>query len=77
VRALNATAASATASLRGLPHIVLHEESHQGIGIEPDDFADAPRLAIAWFISAMDTGFRGLPNMPFNLVTDRVAAMNS
>ncbi len=35
--------------------------------------ADAPRFAIAAFISSIDTVRLGLPNMPLRLVTERVA----
>ena len=60
-----------------LRHVVLPDVAHEYVSIQPDHLAAAPRLAMTAFISLIETVLRGLPNMAFNAVTDRVAAMNS
>ena len=69
----------------------MHDVADQTVRVEPNHldaallfedfdftgFADAPRVAIAAFMSEIDTTVRSSPNMPFKAPTDRVAAMNS
>src|SRR5262249_28755814 len=62
--------------LRGLPCLVLRDVAYQHIGIQADHRADAPRFAIARFMSSIDTVLAALPNMPLSSVTDRLAAIN-
>jgi hypothetical protein len=57
--------------------IILHDVSHQDIGIQADHREAAPRLATAAFISSMETFFPALPNIPRNAVAGRLAAMSS
>src|ERR1700747_1436151 len=64
-------------SFGGLGWIVLRDKANEDVCIETDHRAEAPRSAIASFISAIVTGFLRLGRIPFRDCMEVVAGITS
>jgi hypothetical protein len=60
-----------------LRRLVLHELTHDRIGVEPDHRREDARRAIAAFIRSIVTALEGLGNRPFKSRTEPFAATTS